>query len=259
MFVVTDSKNNNVCVLDTNDSVEEWHTIDELREYVVERGVRILGLLYDVLSYVYPYKGIKYFYCRFKIDFMLVGVTSTNSIFCRRVTEEDIEGLCSCELYEIYKFDFDSYRGLMALRLDSLRMYEYEYFNKYYNTDKFILAKCKLTGQNNMLLQTQKFKYTLRLDVRNLNCISETPFVFSVSYGCSLSYLSLESNKFETCYISSYQVKNHSDGFANEYYRGLAESLDNYHNYLKTKGFSFCRNDMEFSVSLSFLEQFIVS
>lgn len=260
MFIITDSaEDNRVCVLDTDDLVEEWYNSDTLKEYS-KMGVSILGLIVGGIV-KYPYKGIKYFYCKIDRDFMLLEVTSDNSICFKRVSNKVIKGLCSCELYKIYKFDFDSYRNKMLSYLKSLHDYTYEYFNKYYTEDKFILAKYKLTGKDSTLLRAQKFNYTLRLEYQSDFSISASSFIFKVSSGATMRYRSLESNKFEKCRLLPFNLKGYCDEFIDEYYYGLAESLDNFYNKLQAEGFSFLyRGDlMEFSVSLSFLEKFIIS
>ena len=74
-----------------------------------------------------------------------------------------------------------------------------------------------------------------------------------------MRYRSLESNKFEKCRLLTFD--GFCDEFIDEYYYGLAEGLDSYYNHLQAEGFSFLyRGDlMEFSISLSFLEKFIIS
>ena len=260
MFIITDNaEDNRLCVLDTDDLVEEWYTIDTLKEYS-EMGVSILGLISGGIV-KYPYKDTKYFYCKIDRDFMLLEVASDNSICFKRVSNKVIKGLCSCKLYKIYKFDFDSYKNKMLSYLKSLHEYTYEYINKYYTEDKFILAKYKITGQDSTLLRAYRFKYTICLGYQSDFNISASSFIFKVSFGASMTYLSIESNKFEKCRLLPYDLKGYCDEFIDEYYYGLAEGLDSYYNHLQAEGFSFlCRGGLkEFSVSLSFLEKFIIS
>ena len=61
MFIVTKCIGKKVCILDTDDLVEEWYSIFNLRRGL--SGIDIFGITHKSnVIYSHPYKDVAYFY-----------------------------------------------------------------------------------------------------------------------------------------------------------------------------------------------------
>lgn len=191
MFIVTKCIGKKVCILDTDDLVEEWYSIFDLRRGLSD--IDIFGITHKSnVIYPHPYKDVAYFYYTNSSSKLILGYHLDGIVYTETITKTVLDELLNCKLYSIYKFDCDSYKFHVRKCLLSYLTTSISYNFANNNIDKTLhnIAKRKLLYGDTGSIAVREFIYEF-----NLYFSSFSDFIFCYSCKPRLVYKDLISKK----------------------------------------------------------------